>query len=239
MLTRAQKRKSEGDLPSTKRLSIVLERFDLANSLTAPTNTAAGSTQAIAIVQPSANDPINHPAIATEQATSASAPAQKGDGDQASEAERTDTGQASSTSAPELNGNGDQATEEEAAAFVAKPGDPVTFKYVAASRMGQQVFYSIDEKQKYKVNKKNCGSNDNKYTQLTCCKDKCPARIWLYESGAIFAPKFKPHNHLDNAEETVKYNAVMEMCKQESATLKLVNGKLPTLDEIFRKNATE
>lgn len=123
---------------------------------------------------------------------------------------------------------------------IGQPGQPVNHCFTAGRRVGQKVLYSIDEQQKYKVNKRYVGEEDEKRTEFTCCKNRCPARIWLYNSGrCIFSPNFKTHNHLDTADEKVKYDALMDKNKEEAATLKLVNGHLPTLDEIFRKNATE
>lgn len=78
------------------------------------------------------------------------------------------------------------------------------------------------------------------YCSSQCCKSKCPARIWLYHSGVcIFSPNHKHHNHSDNAEDEVKINQAMSKSKKEVSALKLENGRLPTIDEIFRKNITE
>lgn len=122
--------------------------------------------------------------------------------------------------------------------FVGKPKEPVNFRFTAARRVGQQVLYSIDEKQKYKVNQRNKGEEEDKRDEYTCCVSRCPARIWHYTSGrCIFSPNFKPHNHASDAEKVIKIDAVMKKNKDDAAKLVMSNGRIQPLEEIFRKNA--
>lgn len=82
-----------------------------------------------------------------------------------------------------------------------------------------------------------CFSDGNEYT---CSKHRCPARFWFYNTGiCIFSPNHKPHNQLDNAKTVVNRDAAMGKNKQEASKLKLENGRLPSPENIVRKNIIE
>lgn len=84
-----------------------------------------------------------------------------------------------------------------------------------ARRKNQFVLYDEDGKQFYKVNKKYAEK-----TAYTCCVDRCPSRIIRHSNGQCFYPSdYKPHNHVETAEQTVAVNEFKNTLKQKGSNL--------------------
>lgn len=121
------------------------------------------------------------------------------------------------------------------AAIKLKRGMAVNFEWVPSGRKNFEVLYSIDEKQRYKKNKPS-----KNYVGMTCCVDKCPARLFLYENGkCVYSDKFVGHSHTTVFESTVEDHQFKKKLRTECSKLETVGGKLPSVRDIYMQQSDE
>lgn len=129
------------------------------------------------------------------------------------------------------NGNraGDSSSEQ-----IDIKGQRVDYKMVPSRRINQMLLYDNKTKQTFKKNKKYAEK-----TAYTCCVDRCPSRIIRHNNGQCFySSDYKPHNHVETAEQTVAINEFKKTLKQKGSNLNYLD-KLPTLRSLFQETASE
>lgn len=122
-------------------------------------------------------------------------------------------------------------------AAMALRGEPVEHRMMASNKNNAKILYSVNEKQRYKRNKENKKKN---YWAMTCCVQKCPARVYKYGDGrCVYAKNFCGHNHTTTFEEVVKEHQFKQELKDDCGKLDMVGGKLVPVREIFAKKSDE
>lgn len=243
MLTRAQKRKSEGDKPdNTKRLSVVLHDI-YVDQLVLPSPSQSN-------VQSDADDGIQQQqqqenAVDSNESNNGSA--QNVIGDSGNQQQPQDdvnlnsiqmNDESKRNDADSIDGLSDELNkDDEIEQNVELLRNTIVNYRLVPVRKNQFVLYSIDEKQKYK---KNRYDKTNGCYGYTCCVDKCTARVFRFDNGECkFSKNFEGHNHAKTFECEVAIKEFEDDCCKESAKMESINGQLMPLKDIFTAKAEE
>lgn len=246
MLTRLRKRKSEGDVPPTKRLSIVLEDIlkgrgnALPNSDTdsnAHSKTTESNDMEVTSHQEnntSENDDAtsNDSSKSTEnQAESAEMgtshePNDTSENDGASSYARSNHVEKSAT---------EKTDEDESNEVISLPGEVTEYRMVAGKKIDSKLLQTLPDGYLFKKNKRIASGE----MAFTCKEPKCKARVLLDETigRCKYTDKYVPHNHISplNEQEIIE---LQEAMKQRAKNPQLNGGKVETATNIFHSVAS-